>query len=264
MFHVDWAIAVREGAYDGHHVTSHSKLAYTLQFDKGSANVKMNLVRGAGYITGDVLDLSPSFYTGGEIVSVADANGTALNTTGKSDKFVITLKDQEIWVLYTSAAVDITINSSHLNFLNKFNGTFRLACIGDTLATLPTFDKYSDAIPTTATLEHQVRGRNAIIRFLYNTRSLKGEKAGGPPLIFALPHHLEVLKKPTIENVSFRTIKGNVTAIADSVWEMREKLTGIKWQDPLHANVKPSWREATRQALYKDVEDYASSNRTAE
>ena len=192
------------------------------------------LVRGSAYLSILVNDLAPIYYTPRGIENVVDGNGNQVTKFGTSDKFVITLKNGSVWALYVSHSVKILRTPVQIRFQTHVKGNIRFAYIGKDQSKLPIYDKYKDAIPMSGQIKYTITGAQALIKFIYSTLSFSGAASTGNPLIFALTHHLDVLVNPTKEDLQFYTIKGNITAIGDASWLMREQLTTITWQDPVH------------------------------
>ncbi len=145
----------------------------------------------------------------------------------------------------------LSFSTNTIKFENTFNGKIRLAVLKDK-STASIYDQYKDTIPTSGAIDYSFTGDTATVTFDYTTESLTDAPANGDALMFALPHHVDVLQQPTYENIDFDTIKGQVRAVGGNTWTMREALTTIEWDAP-RDYTRADWKEAVRSALAGDV-----------
>ncbi len=76
--------------------------------------------------------------------------------------------------------------------------------------------------------------------------------------MFAMPHHMDLLQHPTIEDIGFKTIRGNVTGVAGNVWTLAYGLSTISWDAPRNYT-KDTWAAEVKNALMNDVNFTATS-----
>ena len=70
-------------------------------------------------------------------------------------------------------------------------------------------------------------GDVATLDFVFITDGEEGEL-----LMFALPHHQEVLGNELINELRINSLKGDMVAVSGDVWLMTEQLTTITWNSP--------------------------------
>ena len=141
---------------------------------------------------------------------------------------------------------------NEIRFSSHFTGKLRLGILGQNVSSASIFDKYKDAIPTSGVVDYSFSGNSAEITFTYALMSLSSDgETNSEPLMFALPHHIDILQGATTESLTFETIKGKVTAVGGGKWTMQEDLTPITWDAP-RDYTSSSWKEAVRSALGGD------------
>lgn len=176
---------------------------------------------------------------------------------------MITLGNGDTWVLYASQDVKILRTSNQIRFQGHITGKLRIAYIGKDNSNLPVYEKFKDAIPVSGSISYYTASVYAYINFAFNCESLSGAASPRNALIFALPHHLDSLYKPNIQDLKFKTVRGTITAIAKNKWYMKETLTLPTWQDQGNP-ISFTSMLIFKSTLTADIDHYADPARQAE
>ena len=146
-------------------------------------------------------------------VTTGDDLHYKVGDSATSDTFRITLNSGRDWMLYTASPVTISTTGNEITFSEQFTGYMRLACLGANSADKQSvYDEYKDVIPLSGDIDYSFAGDEATLTFSYKTASLGDmEEADGELLMFALPHHMDILQSPSkVSAADFATIKGKL------------------------------------------------------
>ena len=271
-FDLDWAITPHSGIFNSHNVVRRDELSVTVKSNFRNGSMTFPLVRGSAFISVIVDSLSPILYTPRGIENVTTANDTEVTKFGSSDKFVVTLNNGDTWVLYLSENAKILRTSNQLRFQGKLTGIIRLAYIGKDESNLPVYEKFKDAVPVSTSLYYFISQPYGYIKFKFNCVSLSGANKTKDALMFALPHHMDSLYQPNVQNVTFKTVMGTYTAIAKNYWYLKEELILTTWQHKglpfsynfLELEEKSFVGDFMKETYEKDIEYYTDPELTAE
>ncbi len=145
-----------------------------------------------------------------------------------------------------------------------FTGTYRLAYIGKTPASASIYDKYKQNIPVAGDIGYNfLKQSKADVVFTYTVKDMTtGDDASSGALMFALPHHMDSLKSPTVDqSLTYETLKGVVTGVIDKVWTLQEDLPKARWQARKGVR-NQEWRKVLSAALILDINYYSDPQRT--
>ena len=129
-----------------------------------------------------------------------------------------------------------------------------------------TYDMHSDTYPVSGSVNYEVKERTTRFdpatsqeQFDTGRTKFRFAKVGSQPLLmFALPHHMDILSMDATRatsnpRISMRTIKGMATAVIGDEWVLEERLTNLGFYA---ANSIPNnERENLRSALMRDKND---------
>jgi len=212
-------------------------LSVTMEYE----GVELPLVRGSPYITAKFTGRTPILASAQAVIAV---NGQNVGGYVSGSRFEVSLNNGQTWIVYTSSDVGFNINSDSLVADAQFTGSLRVACM-TTGQSANDLDMYSGKIPIGGEVMAQSSGDTATMNFNWKT------EGDGELMIMALPHHMDIMTSPKTADLSYNTIKGDMTAILGEVWTLVEPLTTIQWNAP--RGVAPQYMDAVRDALKNDI-----------
>jgi endo-1,3(4)-beta-glucanase len=223
-------------------VTAHDAASVTMTWTAPTGAMTTPLVRGMPYVTAIYDGLRPVVSTEHTIVAV---NGQPPGVARSSDTFVVDLSSGQTLTVYASRFVTLDTSPAALTGLAPFDGWLRVA--ETTPATAAALAAHGDRVPTGAEVRATSQGDVGTLTFDWQTTG------SGPLLMMTLPHHRDVLTGPTPVAVSADTIKGEMTGVAGTRWELVEPLTDITWGAP--RPIDPQFEPDVRAALQADVNE---------
>jgi len=245
-------------------ISRYDQLSVTVDWTQkgGSASMTAPIVRGSPYITMEYKGLTPMLKTIHAILSI-NGDGTQ-NRRVTGTQFLIQFNNGQVWKLYSLSTAPITFQWVDVNTMRAiapFTGTLRLAIVhnaGDVGAldagagTYPVGGDVSYSFSSCS--DGSTRGN---IQFNWITR-------GGSPsnlLMLALPHHVDSIVRPNVTLAKrYRSMKGRMTGIIGSTWNLQETFTTISWTAPRAIN--PSMRADILTTLNQDKYKRAGSYAT--
>lgn len=235
-------------ALEHHTVSSHDDLSVTVQFNAiGSVSdsvMKSAIVRGQAYHTVQYSGLNPTISTVHPILNISSLSGT---------KVKISLANGQTWIIYASSPIVFTRSNNTLISQQSFTGYLRAAVVLNPSTMEQVFDECRAAVPMGGTVTYRVDNDVALIKF--NWRRV----GSGPLLMFALPHHQDVLQNARSASpaIVYRSIKGPMMGIIGDSWIMKEHLvTDIGFHARYEIVSDASARESILSALIKDQDSY--------
>ncbi|KAJ9059935.1 hypothetical protein DSO57_1036371 [Entomophthora muscae] len=206
---------------------------------KWGDKLKAYFVRGAPYVTFDVMDGAIKLVTIHAILEVVTSN---LRTR-------VTLNSGQVWVFYTQSPVAWSHTMNELTMASSYTGILRMAMVpGPVESNLAMLDTFSSTYPVGGSVVYEFPNDNqSYIHFNFN-------KQGGnlPLLMLSMPHHQECLVNlSNAELTGYRSIKGPLTAVVGDQWTMLEVLCPIQWFSP--TPVASSLRQSIQEALAVDA-----------
>ncbi|PLN84488.1 endo-1,3-beta-glucanase Engl1 [Aspergillus taichungensis] len=193
--------------------------------DGAKSSITFPVVQGMGYVTGIYSNLQPVIQSSVHYKEVVSAGSPRQGIF----KYVITLEDNSIWMLYLTPDdgrdPDLKLESStDLRGPRGWSGTIQVAKNPAGRSGEKLYDNSAGVFA----LEGAVAGQVSEKTGTYNLLWAKGGKdaQNTPLMMFALPHHVESFDRSTqsrMTNITLRTTtKGNATAVIGEVWTMIE------------------------------------------
>ncbi|MEJ0072633.1 MAG: glycosyl hydrolase [Candidatus Saccharibacteria bacterium] len=134
------------------------------------------------------------------------------------------MNNGQTWLIYATSSLSITFTSSGMTATAPYTGSLQVAVLlnsGDETV----YDACAGSVLTGGSVDATFSGNTATMTFTFTA-------ASGTPLVFALPHHQDILVSPTYQSLSIRGMKGTMRAIQAGSWTLSETLTTISWQAP--------------------------------
>ncbi len=221
----NWTLSATEIGMGQRQIVDFDDLSVTLSWPGGMTTP---IVRGMSSVTAAYDNATPVLSTIHAILSV---NGLPPGTV-TSDRFEMPLNNGSTWVVHAlEGPVTATVSGGSLTFDAPYSGAVRLTVLAmPGVATLPaaTVDAHIGAYPIGGTMDATINGDDAEMAFDW-------EVAGEPglaPLMFALPHHQEILANDVVPSLEVTTIKGVMRGVIGEEWVMNEPLPTIDFAAP--------------------------------
>jgi len=215
-------------AFSGHAVTSWDQLSVTVTYKTGSGSMATPIVYGMAYATALYDGVTPKLSIP---VGVGTVNGMASGTV-TGTRFDLLLKNNQHWILYTSASVSLSVSGNAVTFGAAFKGSARVA-LQTAAVSGAVLDKYASAIPVGASLRLSAEGETGVVEFAWKVQG------SGTVLAMALPHQLEHLAKPELVTDPFVSVRGKMRGVAGNLWQLQYPLSSAvrgapRAVDPAH------------------------------
>jgi endo-1,3(4)-beta-glucanase len=227
----------------------HDVFGCHLQIGSVASRIVFPIFRGMAYVTAEYESMTPSIFTISFFKSVNGQNSGVVTGT----KFKIEIGSGQIWILYSSKSISLTISGNNILSTGLFTGTLRLARIpANNLASESTFDTYSGSYIVGGDLDIETTANKYSANYVFNWKT----KGSGELLHFALPHHAEtMLNNVKTELKVWSTVKGEMTAYVGSTWKNLENgMTNVGFLplNPPDANRIPDIKDQ----LIKDINEF--------
>jgi len=186
-------------------------------------------------------NLVPRVSTGHAMISVNGQNGGQVTGT----KFTIQLNNGQSWHLYTESSTTFTIGQGEMTGTGAYSGYMRAACEWDGYPNSDVFDQYQGKVPTGGKISATSEGDVGTLKFDWETIGT------GELLMFALPHHHDILSGVRWENIYYNSMKGDMQGAVGSSWSLSYTLTTMTWSSP--RDINSQWVNDVKSALAQDV-----------
>jgi len=206
------------GGFTGHTLTAWDPVSVTVTFKGGGGTMAAPIVYGSPYATAIYAGLAPQVTAPGGLTSV---NGSATGAATGS-RFVMQLTSGQTWIVYASQSAAVTWGNNALTFSAPYQGWVRVARSNASIA--PTIlDQYAGVVPTGGQLRLSIPagGTMGVVEISWQTMGT------GDLLTMALPHHMDHLAKPQIAQAAFSTIRGQMTGVVGTLWQLQYALSPI-------------------------------------
>ena len=216
-------------------VVGYDDLSVTLRWTAGPGQLRTPLVRGMAYVTGRYRNATPKILAAPGLRSI---NGDVGPATGQ--RFELELENGQTWIAYTSEPITLLWTSEAAVGDDPRDVDVRVAVVtGDT----ELLDRHAAAIPTGGEVRLASCTDHDEVRFAFAAE-------GGPPLMMALPHHLEVLDRQP-GPLRMATVRGEMASLVGDTWTLAEPKIALAFHAP--RPVAPSRRAMLRRALASDA-----------
>lgn len=184
------------------------------------------LVQGMAYVTAVYTTATPKIESSISFLSVTYTGPIA---SGSTYKYRASLADGTTWLIYVTPAqagyaVDnfTLVNPRLLQGAAGFNGFIQVTKVPASSSDAEfLYDASAGTYPVSATISGSVSGTSGTYSLSWTKQGITNRTL----LMFALPHHLEILSKSSVSVTDLQlvtTTKGNATAIVGNSWTLVE------------------------------------------
>ena len=219
-------------------VFDYTDLGVSLRFNTSGGSMTTHLVQGQAFNSGIYTAATPKITIEGAILEINGVSPGSANLSGVTKLKVKTNRYDRVWVIYASSALSFTLSGQSLIATSAYTGRIQIAVLsaaGDETV----YDGAASATLTGGSVDATFSGNTAAMTFTYTIAG------SGTPLVFALPHHQDLMTGATYTGVQLATLRGTMKAIQASTWTLNETLTTITWTTP---NAIPAGKYADIQA----------------
>lgn len=206
-------------------ITDYSDLGVSLRFNHSGGNMVSHLVQGQAFHNGIFTTATPVITIEGAILEINGVSPGSANLSGVTKLKVKTNRYDRVWVIYASSAISFTLSGNSLIATSTYTGRVQLAVLNQA-SDEAVYDANSSATLTGGSVNATYSGNTATMTFNYTTTG------SGSPLIFALPHHQDLMPGATYTSLTLNTLRGDMRALVGSIWTLSETLTSISWTAP--------------------------------
>lgn len=206
-------------------VVDYNDLGVTLRFNHSGGNMTSHFVQGMAFNSGIFTAATPKVTIEGAILEINGVSPGSANLTGVTKLKIKTNRYDRVWLVYASSAISFTLSGQSLIATGAYTGRIQIAVMaqaGDEAV----YDSASSALLTGGSVNATFSGNTATMTFTFTSVGT------GNPLVFALPHHQDLMTGATYTGVQLVTLRGTMKAIQASSWTMSESLTTISWTTP--------------------------------
>ncbi len=219
-------------------ITDYSDLGVSLRFNHSGGNMTSHLVQGQAFHNGIFTAATPVITIEGAILQINGVSPGSANLSGVTKLKIRTNRYDRDWVVYASSAVSFTLSGNSLIATGAYTGRIQIAVLNQA-SDEAIYDANSSALLTGGSVNATFSSNTATMTFAYTT------VGSGSPLVFALPHHQDLMPGATYTSLILNTIRGDMRALVGATWTLSETLTSISWTTP---NPIPSDKYADIQA----------------
>ncbi|KAL6454120.1 ACF2 Endo-1 [Candida maltosa Xu316] len=225
-------------------LNDHSVMSVTASLEKGNAKITIPIVQGMGFITAIYENAKPVIASQVGVHEFNKAGGVINNV----QKYTAKLFNQVVWSVYST--VDLTLKDPN-HIVANGPGIIQIAR-GDSQH----YDETAGCYIKSAELSASADGDQGQYKFTYHT---EGQSKSGKTIVWALPHHQEVMVnvQPT-DLVLDSPTKGVMKAYVTNELVMQEQLpVDIVWEPwAVFSAGKPSYSNEVKDLIKKAaVED---------
>ncbi|MGB4759186.1 MAG: glycosyl hydrolase [Candidatus Saccharimonadales bacterium] len=206
-------------------ITDYSDLGVRLRFNTSGGNMVVNLVQGMAFNSGIFTAATPVITIEGAILEINGGSPGSANLTGVTKLKVKTNRYDREWLIYASSSLSFTLSGQSLVATAAFTGSIQIALLGNS-ADETAYDNASTSVLTGGSVGSTFSGDTATMTFTFTS------SGSGAPLVFALPHHQDLMPGASYTNIQLSSLKGNMKALRASTWTLTEALTTINWSAP--------------------------------
>jgi endo-1,3(4)-beta-glucanase len=209
-------------------ITDYSDLGVNLKFNATTGNMVVNFVQGQGFNSAIYTTTTPVLRFEGAVLAINGGDPASANLTNVTKLRVMTNRFNRVWLVYLTSAASFTYSGGVLTATAAFNGTIQAAILESNTdsASEAVYDAARTAVLTGGAVNSTFSGNTAAMTFTF------ASSGSGAPLVFALPHHQDLMPSATYTAATLTSLKGTMKAIRASSWTMNEDLTTITWRSP--------------------------------
>ena len=206
-------------------ITDYTDLGVSLRFNHSGGNMTSHLVQGMAFNSGAFTTATPVITIEGAILEINGVSPGSANLSGVTKLKIKTNRYDRVWIIYASSALSFTLSGQSLIATSTYTGRIQMALLSQA-SDEAVYDSASSAMLTGGSVNATYSGNTATMTFSYTIAG------SGTPLVFALPHHQDLMPSATYSGVQLVTLRGTMKAIQSSTWTMTESLTTISWTTP--------------------------------
>ena len=206
-------------------ITDYSDLGVSLRFNHSGGSMASHLVQGQAFHNGIFTTATPVIAIEGAILEINGVSPGSANLSGLTKIKVKTNRYDRVWVIYASSALSFTLVGNSLVATAAYSGRIQLAVLAQA-SDETVYDAASGATLTGGSVNATYVGNTATMTFTYTTVGT------GSPLVFALPHHQDLMSGASYTSLTLNTLRGDMRALVGSTWTLTEALTTISWTTP--------------------------------
>lgn len=202
-------------------ITNYTDLGVNLRFNHSSGNMATSLVEGMAFHSATYTLATPVITAQHPILQI---NGTTpvASLTNVTKVKIQTAYHNRDWIIYASQPISFTISGATLTATAPFTGTIQIAYC-DSPSDEAVYDGASTSVLTGGSVNATYSGNTATMTFTFTSTG------SGSPLVFALPHHQDLMSGASFTDVSLLSLKGTMRALQAQTWTLTEPLTPITW-----------------------------------
>ncbi len=206
-------------------ILDYSDLGVSLRFNTSGGSMATNLVQGQGFNSGIFSSATPVITMEGAILAINGVAPGSANLTGVTKLKIQTNRYNRYWLVYASSALSFTLSGATFTATAAYTGTLQIAVL-DVGGHEAAYDTAATSVLTGGSVNSTFSGNTATMTFSFTS------SGSGAPLVFALPHHQDLMPSATYTGIELITLRGNMKAIQASSWTLSEALTPISWRSP--------------------------------
>jgi endo-1,3(4)-beta-glucanase len=209
-------------------ITDYTDLGVSLRFNASAGNMAVNFVQGQGFNSAIYTTTTPVLRFEGAVLAINGGDPASANLSAVTKLRVQTNRFNRVWLVYLSTAASFTYSGGVLTATSTYTGTIQTAILESTsdTASEAVYDAARTSVLTGGTVNSTFSGNTAALTFTFSSTG------SGAPLVFALPHHQDLMTSATYTTATLSSLKGTMRAIRASSWTMNEELTSITWRSP--------------------------------
>lgn len=223
-------------------LSDHRLMSVTTRLEGGNGKITIPIVQGMGFITAIYENVNPVFASQ---VGVQEFNKVG-NVVGNVQKYTAKLFNQVVWSIYST--VDLSLKDPN-HVVGNAPGTIQFAR-GDSQH----YDETAGAYAESAEVSASADGDKGQYKFTYN---IKGNSKSGKTIVWALPHHQEVVinTQPTDLTLDSPT-KGVMRSYVTNELLMQEQLpVDIMWEPWAVFSPKAKYSDDAKNLIRKVAEE---------
>jgi endo-1,3(4)-beta-glucanase len=202
-------------------ITDYSDLGVRLRFNTSGGSMVANLVQGMAFNSGIFTAATPVITIEGAILEIDGVSPGSANLTNVTKLKVKTNRYDRVWLIYASSSTSFTLSGQSL-VGTAFTGSIQIALL-DNVGNESAYDTASTSVLTGGSVDASFSGDTATMTFNFTSSGT------GAPLVFALPHHQDLMTGATYTGIQLSSLKGLMKARQASSWTLTEALTTIDW-----------------------------------
>lgn len=220
----DISIGVNE-AITTRAITDYSDLGVTLQFNTASGTMTTYFCEGMAFNNAVYSGATPVVTIQGAILAINDVSPSTATLSNVTKLKITTNRYNRNWFIYASSPISFTLSGQSLIATSSYNGFLQIAVETDD-SQEAIYDIASTAVLTGGSLDATFSGDTANMVFTFTTLG------SGAPLVFAMPHHQDILTGATYTGLQLPSLRGVLKAVRASTWTLTEPLSTITWNAP--------------------------------